>query len=144
MPIELNFIKIEFHGFRITSQGGTVCALHFKVEPGKDGKKFLDVFFSDIFVEDYFRLESVKKDIVEKIYADKQKLFLNWGLVKIEGMLNDESFKKEVTVSSKDSEWAKKVEDGRIIPLSEAVEENIFRFFPEQKGSARRIRGFKP
>ena len=45
MPIELNFVTIEFRGFRTTSQEGAVCALHFKVEHGKDGKKFLDVFF---------------------------------------------------------------------------------------------------
>ena len=143
MPINLDFFRIEFLDFY--QPNSRACALHFKIEPDHDGKKFLDVFFTDEFMEDFFSLPDVARKKVEKIFEHNRKLFLQWGLIKIEEMLNRRSFKKRIVVSSEnDLQWAKNVKEGRYIFSSKPLEENVFQFFHDPLLPERKIIGFQP
>jgi len=142
MPAKINFIRIEFTDFKEIDEGGCICRLRFKVEPAQAGIKFVYIFFTEEFVEDYFRIPDSDRwqDILEEeVFKEKRDLFVEWGLVKIEDMLDKRSLCKRTVISRNEFEWAEQIQQGRVISSSDRVAENVFQFSPK-----RTIIGFRP
>ena len=80
-------------------------------------------------MEQYFRVPWNKDLAKEETRLEKERrtLFVAWGLLKVEEMIENHFSVKEVVLSSEDDqEWAKKVEKGELRRVSEQKNEDVY------------------
>lgn len=130
MPTELNFITIKQSKFDKQPSIDYCCRLSFKVHI--EQIRTVCVEFEDDFIEDYFHIPGNDEEKMQRILNSQEDFLFRLGLIKIEEMINNQSFSKVIRISDKEIDWAKKVEKERIIPSSNEMN-GEFQFYPQKR-----------
>lgn len=87
--------------------------------------------FTEEFVEDYFHISGTKES--DRVISEKEGLFLKWALIRIEECIDKNFIEEEPKISREDFKWAEKIEKDRLLPSSQKVGINTYRYMPERR-----------
>jgi hypothetical protein len=133
---EKNSWYLKFIGYDMGWEQPWGNKLRFEITSPDHKTIFTTVYFTTLFVDDYFHIPGNSNRWLERrqeIKKNKLELFKKWALVKIEEALRNNTVGDKVEIFTKDFEWAEKIEKGYLKPLSQQQNDNTYVYNVERK-----------
>jgi hypothetical protein len=129
-------IELRIVEFSPRPQSGLGLLIVIEMKKENEKTKFLLIKFSTEFIDDYFEIpgDESRPQFWKEILDQKQELFFMWAVAKAEDILEMGTKLEEIMITyEKDYEWAKKIEEGKLLLSSESKGKNIYKYVPEKR-----------